>query len=255
MPIIRQRLMGILPHARTVPAGSARQALENVCARVSDAALLDDFTAGALLVSGLACGSQPLRMFPVPDVETRLGVGSTFEAAAVADEIRRGIDISFDQGEFARLLRSSGYFSPRNIDYFSAMLGAQRRERWLIATIGLFAAFLLFTAFAAFRMRAQRNLIRAADDALRASERKFRLLANNLSEMVVAFDMEGRACIRQPCCRARHRLLGCRTANQDFLATIPSEDRGLVDRLSRPSAARRDLTRTWSVVFCPKTGR
>ena len=181
------------------PRAQPAQALENVCARVSDAALLDEFTAGALLVSGLSCGSQPLRMFPVPDVETQLGVGSTFEAAAVADEIRRGIDISFDQGELARLLRSSGYFSPRNMDYFSAMMVAQRRERWLVATIGLFAAFLLFTAFAAVP-DARRNEIGSGRRTrhLRASEQKFRLLANNLSEMVVAFDMEGRLVFANP---------------------------------------------------------
>ena len=118
------------------------------------------------------------------------------------------------------------------------MMVAQRRERWLIATIGLFAAFLLFTAFAAFRMRSQRNRIRAADDALRASELKFRLLANNLSEMVLAFDMEGRLVFANP---AVERITGYSIADlqsKDFAGPRASGRPRARDGSPRAPAAR-----------------
>ena len=56
-------------------------------------------------------------------LRTTLGVGSTLEASAVADEIRRGIDGSANDGDLARILMSWGYFSPRNMDYLSVGAG------------------------------------------------------------------------------------------------------------------------------------
>jgi PAS domain S-box-containing protein len=237
IPIMRRHLSTILPRTRPVSAASPREAVENVCARVSDAALLDEFTSSALFVSGLSCPSQPLRMLPVPALQTQLGVGSTPEASAVADEIRSSIDTSFDRGDLAAILRSAGYFSSRNMDYFSAMLDAQRRERWLRLVISAVGAFLALALFAAVRMRAQRNRIRAADDALRLSEQKLRIVTNNLKDMVLAFDMEGRLIFANP---AVERLTGY---SIDDLQNGKFAGRAHPDDRARMSAYRERLLR------------
>ena len=79
-------------------------------------------------------------------------------------------------------------------------------------------------------MRDKRNRIRAADEALRASEQKFRLLANNSSEMVLAFDMEGRLVFANP---AVERLTGYSIADlqtSDFVRRAHPEDRPFMTR-------------------------
>jgi len=225
VPILTQHLKTLLPNAKLVTAPFPTGVIESVCGRTTDAAFLDEFSSSALLLGGLSCVSQPLRMFPVPGLQTQLGVGSTPEAAAVADEIRSGIDISFDQGDLATILRSAGYFSPRNMDYFSAMMEAHRRERWLVAMIGVFAVFLLSTMFAADRIRRQRNRIGAAEGALRDSEHKLRLLANNLSDMVLAYDMDRRLVFASPAVERLTGFSGSELREEGFICWIHADDR------------------------------
>ena len=188
LPIGEKLIHSVLPNARLVTVSSQAEAADNVCARRTDAAFLDEFTADAILLSGNSC-PQPRRTIVMPTLRTTLGVGSTREASAVADEIRRGIDASMLEGDLAKILTNGGYFSDRNMEYFRALLNAQRRERWLILTVAVFACLLGFTVLSADRIRRQRNRIKLTETALRRSEQKLRLLANNLSDMVLAYDM------------------------------------------------------------------
>jgi PAS domain S-box-containing protein len=208
-----------------VSAASQKDAVESVCARSADAAFLDEFTAEAVLLSGLSCLSQPMRVIPLPMLRSILGVGSTLEASAVADEIRRGIDASVREGNLARILTSWGYLSRRNMEYFSAALDAQRREQWLMAIIAVFAALLALTAFGSDRIRRQRNRIKAAERALRHSEEQLRLLTNNLSDMVMAYDMDRRLVFGNP---AVERLTGYSVAdlqNGESVRWVHPDDR------------------------------
>src|SRR5689334_7771020 len=101
LPIGRHFLHGILPKVRLVTAASAKEAVENVCAGRADAAYLDEFTAGAILLSGISCSS---RIIPLPMLRSKLGVGSTPEARDVADEIRRGMDVAALENDLAKIL-------------------------------------------------------------------------------------------------------------------------------------------------------
>ena len=192
LPIGTKRLHQVLPNARLVPMDSYKDAVENVCSGRTDAAFLDEFTAGSVVLSGVSCSSQSLRAIAMPMLRSQLGVGSTSEASTVADEIRRGIDSSALEGGIIRILTSGGYFSQPNIQYFTELLNAQRRERWLIAAVSTFACLLALTVFAADRIRRQRNRIKATEAALRQSEQKLRLMADNLIEMVMMYDMDRR---------------------------------------------------------------
>ena len=56
----------------------------------------------------------------------------------------------------------------------------------------LFTCLLAITLFAAIRISRQRNRITTTERALRESEQRLRLIANNLSEMVWMYDMDRR---------------------------------------------------------------
>ena len=187
--------------------------------------LLDELTGIAALLAGPACSSQPLRVIPLPMLRITLGVGSTLDNSAVADEIRSGMDASAEEGDLARVMTSWGFFSPRNMEYLSALRTAHDRERWLIATTAVFASLLLLTVLGANRIRRQRNQIELAEGALRQSEQKLRLMADNLREMVVAYDMNRCLVFANP---AVEQLTGYSLAElqqQKFICWIHPDDR------------------------------
>jgi PAS domain S-box-containing protein len=192
LPISTQLLRRVLPKASPIPVARQKNLIDSVCSGRAAAAFLDEFTASAVLLSLASCASNPLRVIGLPGLRSRLGVGSTLEARQVADEIRRGIDASAIDGELARILMNGSYYSSRNMEYFGALLNQQRRDRWLVAIASVFAALLALVAFAADRIRRQRNRIKITGDALRDREQKLRLMTNSLSEMVLAYDMDRR---------------------------------------------------------------
>ena len=205
LPVNRRLLNTALPNARLIAMSSQKDNIETMCAHRSDAAFLDEFTANAMLFSGFTCASQRLRLVSFPDVRASLGVGSTLENSGIADEIRRGIDDVAAEGDLDKILSTWGQLSARNLAYFTSLLNAGRRERWLIAALGVFTCFLALSVSGWYRIAIQRNRIRFAERALRESEQKLRLLANSLSEMVLAFDMKGELVFCNP---AVERLTG-----------------------------------------------
>ena len=222
----------ILPQARLVATVTEKDAIEDVCAKRTDAVFVDELTGIAALLAGPSCASQPLRVIPLPTLRITLGVGATLENREVADEIRRGMDAVSEEGESARTLTSWGYFSPHSMEYISVLRSARRREQWLIGTIVIFAAFLALTAFSANRIRRQRNRIELAEGALRRSEQKLRLMADNLKEMVLAYDMNRCLVFANP---AVERLTGY------SLARTGEREIHLLDSSGRPLPHARVL--------------
>jgi PAS domain S-box-containing protein len=225
LPINERLLHGLLPKARLVSRPSLKDTIEDVCGQHTDAALVDEFIGISVFLGGLSCPGQSLRLIPLPMLRTTLGVGSTFEASVVADAIREGMGEAAKQGTLLRTLTRWGYFSPQNLDAMTTLLDARRRERWLIATIALFASLLALTVFAADRVRRQRNRIKVAEGALRESEQKLRLMANNLSAMVLAYDMDHNLVFANP---AVERLTGYSIAElqeKKFVCWVHEDDR------------------------------
>jgi PAS domain S-box-containing protein len=192
LPINEHLIRAICPSAQVRAKPSLRDAIEDVCEQRTDAAFMDEFTGLAVLFGGMPCPGRPLRLVSHPTMRTTLGVGSTPEAAAVADRIREGIGAASQDGELTRILTRWGYLSPRNIDSMTSLLNAKQRERRLIGVIGLIGSLLGLTVFGTDRIRRQRNRIKATERAYRESEQKLRLMANNLSEVVLAYDMDRR---------------------------------------------------------------
>jgi len=205
LPVNARLLHAVAPRAQLVGAATQNDNIGALCTHRADAAFVDEFTANFALLSGLACSSQRLRVLSFPDFRTSLGVAATPGNAAVADEIRRGIDDIAAEGDVNKILSNWGQLSARNVEYFSALLNASRRERWLIAALAMFTGLLTLSISGWYRVRTQRNRITAAEGALRESEQKLRLVANSLNEVVMAFTMKRELVFSNP---ALERLTG-----------------------------------------------
>jgi PAS domain S-box-containing protein len=191
MPIHERLLNRVLPHARLVAVASGEEAIDNVCAGRIDAAFLNEFTAGTTLLSGAACANQPLRVISIPTLRTQLGVGSSLQASAAADEIRRGLEESVTEGDLVTILRSGGYMSLHNMLYLTALLNTQQREKSLRIIVVVFACLLVLSIFAADRIRRQRDRIRVTEGVLRQSEQRFRELLENTKLVAIMTDANG----------------------------------------------------------------
>ncbi len=167
--------------------------MTNVCQGSADAAFVEEFAAASLMLDGTSCSGQRLRLIWIEELQTKLAVGSTFAAAAVADELRKGIGDLTKDGALPRVLSRWGYYSPRNLQNMIALITAKRVEGLLIGAIALLALLLGLAVFAADRIRRQKDRIRGLQDAAarRDSEDRFRNMADSAPVMVWASDHNG----------------------------------------------------------------
>jgi PAS domain S-box-containing protein len=225
LPINRHLILSLCPRAVIRPQQSAQDAIRDFCEHRADAAFVDEFTGLTLLLGNTSsCSGQPLRLISHPAMRTTLGVGATFKASAAADRIREGIGAAASDGELQRILTRWGYLSPRNIDSMTSLLNAKQREPWLAAAVGLFGVLLAIAVFGTDRIRRQMNRIKATERAFRESEQKLRLMANNLSEVVLDYDMEGRLVFANP---AVEKLTGYSIADlreKAYLSLVHPDD-------------------------------
>lgn len=170
LPITLRQARGYLPDARFIPMRSPRDLITAVCQQRTDAVFLEDHVAITGLMGGVACPDQPLRVIPVAGARVRLGVGSTFAASAVADAIRNEIDAMAVEGRVGELFAKWGYLSGRNVDTMETLIGARRRERWMMAAAALFAILFIIALWGAAWALRERDRSRRAELALRESE-------------------------------------------------------------------------------------
>ena len=223
LPIMHVLLRNVLPNAKGVEKATHKAAVEEVCANRVDAAFLDDFSATSVLLSGFSCSGQPLRVIPLP-LRIELAVGSTPQAAAAADAIRDGISDAARDGALERILANWNTFSPWSMNYVSALLAAQRRERWLILAVAVFAALFALAVLGAYRIRRQKDRIAQAEEALRKNEQNLSLMAANLKEMVLAYDMERKLTFANPAVQELTGYAPSELEGQSALRWIQTDD-------------------------------
>jgi PAS domain S-box-containing protein len=178
-----------LPAARPLARPLLQSVMEDVCQKRTDAAFMDSYTAISALLEGGACADRPLRWIAVPEVRSRLGVGATFENRAVADAIRDEIGSMAAEGKLAAIIGRWGYLAGQHLESMEATLTARRRENRLTAAAGLFALLFVVACWEAARITREKNRTKKAERFLREAEQKLRLMANNLKETVLAYDM------------------------------------------------------------------
>ena len=84
------------------------------------------------------------------------------------------------------------------MNYVSALLAGQRRERWLILAVAVFAGLFALAVLGAYRIRRQKDQLAQAEEALRKNEQSLSLMAANLKEMVLAYDMDRKLTFANP---------------------------------------------------------
>jgi PAS domain S-box-containing protein len=201
-PIWDRLLQARFPASRLLPQPDLAEMLEALCRKQVDGVFAEEDLLITTMLNGPACPDEPahppLRLIPVLEIRPRMGVGSTFEARAVADAIRDEIsDIAIDTN-LAQVLSHGTYASFRQVESLSEMLAAQKRSRRLGAITAGCAALLILAVWQAWRVRSERNRARGAERSMRETEQKLRRMADSLKEMVLAYDMSGRLIYANP---------------------------------------------------------
>jgi len=213
-----------LPHTRSLPEPFRWQVMEDLCRQRSDAAFTDAFTAiSTLMEKPGACGEQALRWIAAPQIHSRMGIGSTFASRGAADALRDEIGGIAEEGKLAPILGQWGYMS-QELESIEELLNARRHEQRLAAAAVLFAFLFVVAFWQSVRIMRERNRTRHAEQALRETEQRLRLMANNMKEMVLAYDMERNLIFANP---AVETLTGYRTeelGNGGFVNWIHPDD-------------------------------
>ena len=178
-----------LPQAPQISRDKPSQVLEDVCTGRADVAFLNALVGtAALLDKPGACQGIALRWIAAPEIRSRVGIASAFEYRGVADTLRDEISTMAAEGKLAPILGESGYAS-QELSSIEALLNAKRRGQLLAWAAISFAILFLVAFWQSLRILRERNRTRQAEQLRRKTEHKLSLMANNLKEMVLAYDM------------------------------------------------------------------
>ena len=169
-----------LPEAHLVPEATPRQLVESVCRHEVEAAFIEEDAVITDLMGGTSCGDVALGTIPLPQSRIRLGIGSTFAAAAAADALRDEVDSMLVEGRLAEVFTRWGYLSTRSVQSVESLRDARRREHWLAGAAASFAAFLALAMWLTFRYRRAERALRRSVDESRRMEAQVRLMAQAL---------------------------------------------------------------------------
>ncbi len=186
------QLHRVAPDALPLARPFLRNVMEDVCQQRADAAFMDAYTAISVLLDQSPCAGRPLRWIAAPEAWSRLGIASTFESSAAADALRDEINAIAAEGKLATIIGRWGYLPGQHLESMQAVLTARRRETLLLAAVTLFALLFVLACWQTVRVTHERNRAKKAEQFLREAEQKLRLMANNLKEMVLAYDMNRR---------------------------------------------------------------
>jgi two-component system, cell cycle sensor histidine kinase and response regulator CckA len=234
-PIDQWHLVRHLPEAHALPRTLRTQVLEDLCARRADAAFLDAFTSISMLLEEHRACEQPLRWIAAPEIRSHFGIGAPFETRDIADSLRDEIGAVAAEGKLASIVSQWGYTSAQ-LESIESRLGARKREQRLALAAGLFALLFAVACWLCVRFLRERNRTRQTEATLRQTEQKLRLMANNMKEMVLAYDMNRRLIFANP---AVETLTGYRIADLE---------RGAFVNWIHPDDQARMLT-NWDKLF------
>ncbi|HEV2447543.1 MAG TPA: ATP-binding protein [Candidatus Sulfopaludibacter sp.] len=210
-------------HPRTHPL--IADVIEDVCRQHADAAFMDAFTGVSALLADRACDGHALRWIPAPSIRSQVGVGATFAAAPAADAIREEIGNMAAEGKLAGILDQWGFMSSQHLESMEALLSYRRREVRLLASTLLFAVLFVLGFWQTWRLTRERNRTRRAQEALHEAEQRIRLMANNLKEMVLAYDLDRNLIYANPAVETVTGYSLAEHAAQGFIDWIHPDDR------------------------------
>lgn len=166
----------ILPKASLNAVGSPARAFDFLLEGRADAAFLDQYSAGDLLLSGGI--GRKMRIIPASTPRTYMGLASTFESQYVADGIRDEMRVMAAEGALSPLFEGWGFFPGLNLEAMDSISLSRRRERFLILGVATLILLLACSLILVVRLRRQRSRLKRVESALRESEDRFRSLSN-----------------------------------------------------------------------------
>jgi signal transduction histidine kinase/ActR/RegA family two-component response regulator len=165
IPLTRRTLPEWLPGGIPVDYPSPVAALEGACRGEIDAAYMGEPIVVAQVLGGGDCRGVPLRMKSMSNRLVRLGIGSSFEMAAVADELRDEIAAMASSGELVDILNHWAFYSLRHVMVVDQLIKERQRSQRL--TLALCALILVLTILVWLTVRLRR-MRRVAESANRA---------------------------------------------------------------------------------------
>lgn len=181
MPLHVRLASEAFPNAQLVQFQDISEILKGVCLGTVAAAFLEDRGAlTSLREKPNECGSQPLRVEPVPGLILQLGVASTFQAAGAADRIRDEIGGLFRDGTFAATIAKYSYYGLDDTWTTYALLEAAERERWMAWGVGGLGLLLTLIIWRASSLRQRERSLAT----IRESEERFRNVADTAPVMI-----------------------------------------------------------------------
>lgn len=205
LAINRERTASWLPHSIPVPNKGLKQGLEDLRTGRVDVLLADELKLVGELLSGADTTAMGLRLIPIGRPPTELSVAGQHAVAPVVDALREEIARMAAEGTLEGLVAGSGVALRREINDMAALIHAQQETTLATRALAGMAVLALAAAVLAFAYRRQMLNARAADQARRTAEIRLQMVADSLTEMVLAFDMNRRLVYANP---ALERLTG-----------------------------------------------
>jgi len=192
VPIDLMLLRKHFPESIHLAKASLAEAIRSVCNGEAQAFFEDHLTVFSLLLKNPPCPSASFRMIPIPALKIELAIGSTRESSAEADAIRDEIGLMGRDGSLERIV---SLWSPAVTQELATLSGLQQAKthlRWYRLGLASVGTLFLFALCSAAGYRRQRIRAQSYSQALSEAERNVRLVADSLSEMVVAYDSDKR---------------------------------------------------------------
>jgi PAS domain S-box-containing protein len=228
LPLHARLLRDEFPQTKPVPLPDARDVVREVCASRVAAGFLEKRVAlDALKETPPGCA---LRFQGLPQLTFPNCVASTFEAAPIADLLRREIGNLYRDGTLAQTFAKYSFYGLDEAWATYDLLQAAERGRWVAWATGGLALVLaaVFAQILYLRMR------RRAEKVLRESEERFRAIFQQAGVGVAQLSLDGKVEI----------------ANNRYCDVIGYSRGDLVGKETREMTHRQDLRQ--EVAILPK---
>lgn len=205
LPINIAKTRQWIPGGVAIPVPTTTVALSMLSSGAADAVMGDDLTIDMALMQGALKEGVELAEIETKAPPFQLAIGARYEARDAADALRAEIEKLAATGELAPMLTRWGRATIRDAHEMTILLQALRQVERLRLSTAVLAALLVLTVvlFAAYRR--QRRSAAASEEARREAQQRLALVAESLTEMILAYDREGRLIYANP---AAERLTG-----------------------------------------------